>query len=258
MSTYLYLSIVPEALIASMLEPDAFGRYLSTGNRRMSSGPAIFFELDPQLALPAFGLDNLEERCRPHESGSPRRSAYLAIYRVLERIPLEAVRKLYITTRKGLTLGLEAKPVTPIPDRRFYLYQELAPVSPRVVSRLAPGDFVRFLTSRENAVSLPKLLLADMRLGKLANDPEKGEAGNLPYPNLPHLRECLSALAERPAKASKVVNRELILSDLFANIDSGFYLGAEGSVVAFPMPDRETLTDKHNLWWMSAQSQGGL
>ncbi|MDV7391317.1 hypothetical protein RZS08_08200, partial [Arthrospira platensis SPKY1] len=78
------------------------------------------------------------------------------------------------------------------------------------------------------------------------------------YPNLPHLRECLSALAERPAKASKVVNRELMLSDLFANIDSGFYFGAEGSVVAFPMPDRETLTGKHNLWWMSAQSQGGL
>jgi hypothetical protein len=259
MSTYLYLSIVPEALIASMLEPEAFGRYLSTGNRRMSSGPAIFFELDPQLALPAFGLDNLEERCRPHESGDPRRSAYLAIYRVLERVPVEAVRKLYITTRKGLTLGLDARESVASDNKQsYYLYQELSPVTPRVVSRLAPSEFVRFMTSRENPVSLPKLLLADMRLGHLANDPEKGNAGNLPYQNLPHLRECMNSLLERPGKASKVVNRELILSDLFTNLASGFYLGAEGAVIAFPMPDRETLSSKHNLWWMSAQSQSGL
>jgi hypothetical protein len=258
MNTYLYLSIVPEALIASMLEPEAFGRYLSTGNRRMSSGPAIFFELDPLLALPAFGLDNLEQRCRPHGSGDPRRSAYLAIYRVLERVPVEAVRKLYITTRKGLTLGLEAAEAPASSENQFYLYQELSPVTPRVVSRLAPAKFVRFMTSRENPVSLPKVLLADMRLGNLADDPEKGNAGNLPYQNLAHLRECLGALLERPNKASKVVNRELMLSDLFANLASGFYLGTEGKVLAFPMPDRETLTSKHNLWWMSAQSQSGL
>jgi hypothetical protein len=68
----------------------------------------------------------------------------------------------------------------------------------------------------------------------------------------------MNALLERPGKASKVVNRELILGDLFANLASGFYLGAEGTVIAFPMPDRETLSSQHNLWWMSAQSQSGL
>lgn len=259
MKTHLYLSVIPEALIASMLKPDEFGQYLSTGNRRMSSGPAIFFELDAGAVLPAFGLDDIDSRCQPHEYGAPRRSAYLAIYRVLERVPLAAIQSLHLTTRTGLTLSLSAGDAAAAgDDQRFYLYQELCPVSPRVVSRLGPAAFARYMTSRENPVSLPKLFFAEMRLDELANDPAKGKANRLPYSNLAHLRECLSSLEERPNKTTKVVNRELLMSDLYANVRSGFYLGDSEECLAFPMPNPAEISEKHHLWAMSAVSTGQL
>lgn len=258
MKIHLYLSVIPEALIASMLKPEEFGLYLSTGNRRMSSGPAVFFELEPDKVLPAFGLDDIESRCEPHEYGAPRRSAYLSIYRVLERVPLTAVRTLNLTTRKGVTLTLESGQSPAVDERKFFLYQELCPVSPRVVSRLDPVAFARYMTSRENPVSLPKLFFADMRLDGLAQDPVKGSANRLPYSNMAHLRECLSSLVERPNKTTKVVNRELLMSDLYANVHSGFFLGDSDGCLAFPMPDAAEISEKHHLWSMSATSAGQL
>ena len=43
----LYLSLIPQGLIASMLEPEAFGSYYSVGTKVHSRGEAIFFEVDP-------------------------------------------------------------------------------------------------------------------------------------------------------------------------------------------------------------------
>ncbi|MFP4166176.1 MAG: hypothetical protein ACLFUF_03295 [Opitutales bacterium] len=255
MSTYLYLSLVPEALIASMLEPASFGSYLATGSRRSSSGPAIFFELDYEKLAEPFGLGALETLCKPHEYGTQRRSSYLAIYRVLERLPVEAVRALYLTTRKGDSLRLEPGENDRAFDEGFFLYQELGPVSPRVVSRLNPRDFATFLTREDNPLRVPKIVFADLKLGELATDPERGNTEKLPYSNIPHLRECLELLVQRPEKSSKVVNRDTVLRDLYPNIASGVYFGNGKEFLTFEMPDTETLAREHNLWWMSAQSQ---
>ena len=46
MSKYIYLTCNPEALVASMLPPEAFGLYLSTGTKKRNKGQAIFFEVD--------------------------------------------------------------------------------------------------------------------------------------------------------------------------------------------------------------------
>jgi hypothetical protein len=47
MTIHLYFSLIPEALIASMLGPEEFGQYYSTGHQYKSKGQAIFFEVDP-------------------------------------------------------------------------------------------------------------------------------------------------------------------------------------------------------------------
>ena len=44
--TYLYLSLIPQGLIASMLDPEAFGTFYSVGTRVHSRGESIFFEVD--------------------------------------------------------------------------------------------------------------------------------------------------------------------------------------------------------------------
>ena len=41
MEIYLYLSIVPEALIASMLPPEEFGKYYAVGNKKRTRGGII-------------------------------------------------------------------------------------------------------------------------------------------------------------------------------------------------------------------------
>ena len=89
-TTYLYMSLIPQALIASMLEPAEFGRYFAVGTRVHSRGEAIFFEVDPSL-LPAgeFPLGLIAQRCVAKPDGRPKKSVYLGIYRVLSRVPTQ-------------------------------------------------------------------------------------------------------------------------------------------------------------------------
>jgi hypothetical protein len=46
MGKYIYLTCTPEALVASMLPPERFGMYLSTGTKKRNKGQTIFFEVD--------------------------------------------------------------------------------------------------------------------------------------------------------------------------------------------------------------------
>ena len=55
MKQYLYLSLVPEALIASNLSPEEFGSYYATGAFRRNCDPAIFFEIDPNFNAEMIG-----------------------------------------------------------------------------------------------------------------------------------------------------------------------------------------------------------
>ena len=54
MAIHLYLSLFPEALIASMLSPEDFGSYYALGSAKKSRGQAIFFEVDPEYRNPYF------------------------------------------------------------------------------------------------------------------------------------------------------------------------------------------------------------
>ena len=86
MVKHLYLSMIPEALIASMLTPEEFGVYYAVGSEKKSRGQAIFFEIDPDYRHEALPIDEGLRRCVMHEDGSPKRSVYITVYRALERI----------------------------------------------------------------------------------------------------------------------------------------------------------------------------
>jgi len=83
MENYLYLSLIPEALILSQLPPEKFGRYLATGSKRQIEGPAVFFAVDLEADLSAFRMKEALERCVPHQDGRPRNSVYVSIFNVL-------------------------------------------------------------------------------------------------------------------------------------------------------------------------------
>jgi len=71
-SVHLYLSLVPEALIASMLEPEEFGSYYAVGTKKKSSGQALFLEVDPDFRSKYFRINEGISRCIPHEDGTPK------------------------------------------------------------------------------------------------------------------------------------------------------------------------------------------
>ncbi len=257
MKIYYYLSLIPESLIASMLDPEEFGNYYAVGSHKRSRGQAIFFEIDPDRAGSAIDRADAERRCVPHEDGSPRKSTYLKIYRALEGVPVGALVRLYLTTDDGRTLRLEPAPYTPEEDRPLHLYQEICPVTPRVVSKLNPYDFCRRLTDPGQPISVPRIVFAEMKLEQLALDPDARQVDNLPYLNLDHLRDCLRELRHTYAKPNKTVIRSMKQDVLFRTIRGGFYVGDQQDFRFFPMPGKDELETVHYAWWRSALSAYG-
>jgi hypothetical protein len=258
MKPYLYLSLLPEALIASHLGPSQFGSYLATGSLKRTRGQAIFFRLNDKYAearLREFELD--ADLDRP-DATSPRQSAYLSIYRVLETTPIDALEALYLVTDAGRVLELSPREYQAETGSRFHLYQEFAPVTPRVVSLQDPFSFAHAITREKQRVSLPTLVFAELQLSHLADDPESDAIDDLPYPNLQHLRDCLRELRAKPSKSTKTVIRYLQQDVLFRTIHGGFYVAQQGGGFRFfPFPDRKTLDTEHYAWWRSALSSFG-
>ena len=256
MERYLYLSVTPEALISSMLPPEEFGSYLAIGTKKRTRGQALFFEVDEEKVGDYIPKDLIEERCVPHKDGTPKRSLYLSIYRVLETIPLNALKKLYLTTDDGRVLGLEQAEYTKKDNSALHLYQELSPVTIRVASVLNPHDFMNLVTNMEKNVSLPRLFFVELEIGELANDPIQGSAEDLPYSNIPHLRDCLIGLLHDDKKLTKTVIRFFKGDVLYRTCKNGFFIGDQKNFIYYPFPSRETLEKDHYAWWRSALTHG--
>lgn len=255
MKQYLYLSLIPEALILSQLPPEKFGAYLATGPKRQIEGPAVFLEIDPEAELPGFRLEEGRARCVAHPDGSPRCSTYLGVYGVLERVPVEALKRAYLTTPAGITLGLDAQDAPPASKEKYFLYQELGPVYPRVVSTLEPSAFCKFVADPTSMVSVPRIAFIDLQLREMAFDVEA--PAELPYPHLEHIRECLRFLQTHPQRKSKIVNRGLRPDILFSMLRSGLYVGDAQGTRAFLLPPDEEIERHHQLWWHSARAARG-
>jgi hypothetical protein len=238
MSKYIYLTCNPEALVASMLPPDAFGLYLSTGTKKRNKGQAIFFEVDLAKIESLINMGSLDKRCVAKPDGSPKSSVYLSVYKVLEIIPLVALKSLYLTTDHGRVLEIKRAEYNKKsePANALHLYQELCPVNPLVASSLAPSLFLNRLTDGSIPIVLPKLFFVELKLGELATDPLSGSAEHLPYPNIGHLRDCLEIIKGEYEKQMKTVHRIFSGELLYRTIGTGFYVGAKDEIVYYPYP----------------------
>jgi len=253
---YLYFSVTPEALIASGLEPEKFGNYLAVGTQKRSRGQAVFFELDIDKMDHIISKEELDEACTPRPDGTPKRTKYLSIYRVLEQVPLDALKGLYLTTDDGRVLKLEQGKFQRQSNESLYLYQELCPVNPRIASSLNPEDMVKYVCDPEKKVSVPKLFLVQLELGALANDPIAGQVEDLPYSNIYHLRDCLSGLLQNTRKITKTVVRFFKGDIAYRTVKNGFFIGDGSKVIFYPFPSKKELDSEHFTWWKSAQTQG--
>jgi hypothetical protein len=238
MSKYIYLTCNPEALVASMLPPEGFGHYLSTGTKKRNKGQTIFFEVDLGMIESLIDLDSLNNRCVAKPDGSPKSSVYLSVYKVLEAVPLAALKSLFLTTDHGCVLELKRSSYDKSIESKnaLHLYQELCPVTPMVASDLSPLVFLTKLTDKSTPIVLPKLFFVELKLGELANNPLSGSAEHLPYQNIGHLRDCLEIIKVEYNKHMKTVNRVFSGELLYRTIDTGFYVGDKDEIVYYPYP----------------------
>ncbi|MEN6338307.1 MAG: hypothetical protein ABFE01_28970 [Phycisphaerales bacterium] len=239
-----------EALVASHLDPVAFGRYMAVGTEKLSRGHVLFAEIDPDLRSSYFRLDDIRERCVPKPDGSPKCSKYISVYRVLEHLDLSVIGMLYMTTVDGRVLGLTGFPYGPDKSPfEVHLYQELCPVSPLVVSGLAPARFCRFMTDPANPVSVPRLFFADLQLER---DKTGDLAGYLPYDEPTHILRCMDEVERGQGKTTKTVDRTPGDRAFFRTIGLGFFVGDQKGLKYYPFPALRDLEVKYNQWWRSA------
>jgi hypothetical protein len=239
-----------EALVASHLEPEAFGRYMAVGAQKNVRGNVLFFEIDSSLKSKYFRLEDIESRCAPHVDGSPKRSKYISIYRVMEHLDLSAFGKLYLCTADGRVMALDPSPYEPageVPGPN--LYEELCPVFPLVVSALAPSGFIKFMTDPANPVNVPRLFFVDMLLDR---DEDGMLKGYLPYPDPLHIIDCIKDLERGGGKKTKTVSRTPKLHGFFRTIRRGFFLGDQTGLKYYAFPERRVLEVEHAKWWRSA------
>jgi len=252
MTVHLYLSLIPEALIASMLTPEEFGNYYAVGSKKRSSGQAIFFDVDPKFKSKYFQIAEGIQRCVPHEDGSPKRSIYISIYRVLENIPLKALQKLYLVTQDGRTLELKENRSLPPEEKGLHLYREISPVPPLVVSNLAPRPFYELIVRNPaSLIKLPAVCFTELRLDELARDPQNGDVGDLPYENIAHLRNCLLELSGKRVH-TKMVDRLPARTIPYRTIKNGLFVGNPEKLIYFALPPWDELKKSNYSWWRSA------
>jgi hypothetical protein len=252
MATYLYFSMMPESLVASMLPPEEFGTYLAVGTRRWTRGQAMFFDLKGEFPTEDFDFSLVAERCVPHPDGQPKHSLYLGIYRVLERVPLEVFNSLWVVTPGGHVLELKRASLPTEFPGKFHLYQEICPLHPLVASSLVPDEFCRFITDPAKPISVPRIFFVELELAELAEDPERGQPTNLPYAHMDHVRDCLMEVQRDATKHTKTVDRIHPQEFPYRCVKSGFYLGDQEQVLYYPFPSEEELQTQYASWWRYA------
>jgi hypothetical protein len=255
MAVHLYLSLLPEALIASMLPPEQFGQYYATGHQYKSKGQAMFFEIDPAFRSDAFYIDEAVARCVAHPDGTPKNSVYVSVYRVLEHIPVNVIGKLYLSTAYGQTLAIDRKELVKQDDKGLHLYQDLAPVNSLVVSSLPPVDHYNnsVTVAASKFIHFPALCFVELGLGELATNPQTGSTSDLPYTLMHHLREALIMLHPE-TKTSKLVHRVHSLEFPYRMVKGGFYVGNGNDLAFYAMPSHDDLRKNHATWWRLANA----
>ena len=253
METRYYLSLFPmEAIIASQLPPERFGSYMASGRKNGSYEKIVFIEIDGGIG-DYFDWSHADERCVAHPNGDPKHSLWLSVYRCLEHVALENMKSLYLATNDGRTLELKRSvPSASDADRPFWVYQELCPVRPMVVSTYDPVSFSKYMTHDNVKVSVPRIAFCDLKVIDFDNLENSGNIGGTYDTNLEHLKECIASVTGDHPKNVKNVERSRTESFGYQIINSGIYVGTNRDVVMYPMPALEELRMNHYDWAKSA------
>jgi hypothetical protein len=253
---HLYLILFPnEALVASQLTPEEFGKHYSIGSPRHFQGKVIFVEVDVNYRNDYFQIDEYLERTESQIPGQPKRTKFVKSYRVLEHIDFSALQKLYLVTTDGGVLDLDKSDQTKYGEKsRVRLYQEICPLQLLVASSLGPHQFGHYITGETLSKGAPKIFFTqyDMDVAAVveSNDVRAFNMGPLPNVNPTNLPTAFKELQEIPNKKTKTVSLNPNLDFIsYKLIKHGFWFSGGTETVFYRMPGMDELHDQHYSWW---------
>ncbi len=252
---HLYMILFPnEALVASQLSPEEFGKHYSIGSPRHFMGKVIFAELDISFRDDYFHID--EFLAQTETEGRPKRTKFVKSYRVLEHVDFSALQKLYLVTTDGAVLGLESsqEPGKWRQSGRIRVYQEICPLRLLVASNLNPPEFGHYITEETWSKGAPKIFFTqydiDVEEVVEANEVRAFNTGPLPNVNPTNLPTALKELKADPEKKTKTVSLNPSLGAVsYKLIKHGFWFAGGALTVFYPMPTLDELHDRHYSWW---------
>jgi hypothetical protein len=252
---HLYLILYPnEALVASQLSPEAFGKHYSVGSARHFHGKVIFAEVDVSYRNEYLRIE--EYLAQTEKAGGLKRTKFVKSYRVLEHVDLSALRKLYLVTTDGAVLGLDQgeEPADSKVKGRLRVYQEICPIRLIVASALEPHDFGSYITKESWSKGAPKIFFTqyDLNVEEIVSRKEVQAFGMGPLPNVnpANLPAALKELHADPDKKTKTVSLNPNIDVMsYKVIQPGFWFSDGISVVFYRMPSMDELHYKHYSWW---------
>ncbi|HTY63087.1 MAG TPA: hypothetical protein VMG30_12635 [Acidobacteriota bacterium] len=252
---HLYLILFPnEALVASQLTPEEFGKHYSIGSSRHFTGKVLFVEIDINYRHEYLRIDEYLKQTESGIPGRPKRTKFVKSYRVLEHIDLSALRSLYLVTTDGAVLGINKDVLPANSGVRTRLYQEICPLRLLVASNLDPQQFGHYITEETWSKGAPKIFFTEYDIDVEAtvadNEVHAFHMGPLPNVNPTNLPTAFKELKEDPSKKTKTVNLNPNLDFVsYKAIKHGFWFSGGPETVFYRMPSLDELHSKHYSWW---------
>lgn len=255
---YLYSIMYPNfALVASMLPPEQFGKHYALGSSRFFQGQVIFAEIDINFRHEYFAIDKALETLKPKEDGSPKRTKFVKTYRVLEHLEASAFKSLYVTSVLGKVLELQRKPYNRVHKQGLIrTFQEICPFSYILLTYMTPPEFGEYITAPDQPKGAPKVMFTQIELNieKFLRGLDENPFMSSPIPNVHahKLRDQILELKHNPTKKIKGISLDSALGSLsFLKLRTGFWIAGGSELIYYPIPDRETLEEKHYDWFRS-------
>ncbi|MBT8036626.1 MAG: hypothetical protein KJO21_03685 [Verrucomicrobiae bacterium] len=245
------------ALVASQLEPAEFGRHYATGSSRFFDGTVIFAEIDSHYRDAFFRIDELLEDIKSSRSGKPKRTKFIATYRVLEHIDLSAFQDLYVVSVEGEVLGLQQAPYERQHGPGFIrTFQEICPFSSIILSHMTPPEFGNYLTDPDQPKGAPKVMFTqiDLPIDVFLKHIEENPFHHSPLPNVhpQKLRDQILEIKDNPNKKTKGVSLDSAIDKLsFLRLRSGFWICGGGAMLFYPIPEESKLEKDHYSFYKS-------
>ncbi|MBT8043784.1 MAG: hypothetical protein KJO79_02435 [Verrucomicrobiae bacterium] len=248
------------ALVASQLDPEAFGRHYATGSSRFYNGTVIFAEIENTYRHDYFKIDEMLKEVKPSPDGTPKRTKFIATYRVIEHIDLSAFKDLYVVSVEGEVLGLQQAPYERQHGPGFVrTFQEICPFGAVVLSHMTPPEFGEYITDPNQPKGAPKVVFTqiDLNINEFLSQIEANPFHHSPLPNVhpQKLRDQILEIKGNPEKRTKGVSLDSAIDRLsFLRLRGGFWIssgGPGGEMIFYPVPDHDTLEKDHYAFYKS-------